>query len=363
MSASSHCAVMRNPFSTAVAAAKIPDGMATLSTASRLSVSSKVEATDGEASFLIYPGFYSGLSIRYGTADTSVSPPVQGPRRSLLPNWGYLPSRQLNLTAVGAVGQTIFVTGQPQVPNNYRVVSQGIRFSLINNSLDNDGYFEAIRVAPSYSTREIVLAGLSADGRTETAVADGGRCYLGYDPQGFESGMLETDAGSFNDWSMNPSYVTGKLRDIHKHTFILHRIEDNEFQNVQDQNALVRGNASTGGFANGVVELLRTAGDECYFIDRKLDAILVRCRASASIVAPLVIHYHLVQHVEEMYDQNSDLARFQTISPAAPKLVTAVVNAIKRDIKPGIVRAPTMPVSINYGTRKKKVYRKRRYGR
>lgn len=357
--AAAHCAVMRNPFSTAVAAAKIPDGMATLSTASRLSHSNKVTSVDGEVSILMYPGFYGGLATRHGVSDGQTPPTIT--RQTTWAAYGDIASRQSTLTTLSTGSTSDVITHNNALPNNYRVVSQGLRLSLINNSLDNDGYFEAIRIAPSWSISECAMIAPAKLG-TATGVAAGDSVKFVYSPTAFEAGMLETSDGFFKDWSMNPTYISGKLRDIHKHTFNLHRIEDNEFQNVQNQSHII---SADSDYIVGARGLVRTAGDECFFMDRKMDCILIRCRASASIAAPLSVHFHMVQHVEEMYDQNTDLARFQTIPPVAPKLTQMVINAIKRDIKPSIIRIPTSGVSLIPRARKRRVYRRtyRRYKR
>jgi len=352
MSAIAHCAVVRNPFSTAVTHAKLTDGAVSMSSSCRYSKSLEVKDFGGFVDILLFPGFTT--PIFYRSAENSGATTV---RKPAAPVWT-VPSRSLvsnsSNPAAGEIVHTITAGGA--TPNQYRVVSQGLRISLINNSTDNDGWFEAIRITPSYSEVDMTINKLT----------ESDPLYIGPNLTAFENGIMGTNdnpTGSTRvDLSMNPSYIAGKLRDIHKHTFILNRQENNDFIEIPRISTITCGGA---GYRFGHTEpasgSISNNSSPMFYLDNHMDAILIRCRANASSTAALRMHLHVVQHVEECYDEASDIFRFQTSCPTNKRLLEANLNAMKKDIKPSIIRSPTLPVtSTSYSKYNKRRSVKRR---
>lgn len=350
MSAAHHCAVMRNPFSTAVAAARMPDGVPTLSTSSRYSASREATDIAGDCKILLYPGFYSGLA----TINTPAGETVPASAHYFFD----IPSRGTVHTDAVTTGGETKLKHSTAVPQQYRIVSQGLRLSLINNSLDNDGWFEAIRVSPGDSTHDYLMF-------NATTPANNVSVKIVANPGTIENALLMT-----TDWSMHASYISGKLRDIHKYTFMLHRDDDGSFIDIDEEPELV--SAGTGTGANNVIGIRRNAGQANWFIDRNMDMVMIRAHCTASATAPLKLHLHVMQHVEECFEAGSDLYRFMSAPPVNRTLVQNVLRAIKSDIKPAMVRSPTAPVSVvarrgvmrrRRSVRGRRTFRNRRYRR
>lgn len=349
MSAAAHCAVIRNPFSTAVAHAKIPDGSVALSTTCRYSISDTITDSNGSLTILLAGGFYSGLTAQF--SNIVASAPVENQQ-----TFGFaVPSRGVTIN-----GNTY--TQQLSVPNQYRIVSQGMRLSLINNSQDNDGWFEAIRCTPSNSYSDW---GVSSEGaqivKNPIVIAPSINRYEG-------TGAANDSLYTTSNWAMNPSYIAGKARDLHKHNFILHRQENNDFIEIPQECTLLSQAIGTTApqivaATGGTIPFAATNNISPWWVDKQMDSILIRIRSNTAgaNAGNMVFHVHMVQHVEECYDERSDLFRFMTKCPTNMSLYNATMNAMKRDIKPSIIRSPTMAVaSPSYSTYKKKRTSRRR---
>lgn len=348
MSAAAHCAVIRNPFSTAVAHAKIPDGSVALSTTCRYSISDTMTDTNGSLFVLLTGGFYSGLTTQFSTTASSAT--VENQKV-----YGYsVPSRSVTKNA------NIFSQGAG-VPNQYRIVSQGLRLSLINNSQDNDGWFEAIRCSPSNSYTDW---GWSQAG-TVAPLNPSLICPVINRYEG--DGSADNSIFNTSNWAMNPTYIAGKARDLHKHNFILHRQENNDFIEIP-QDCTLLSLADTGSTILPLAQggtLPFTSGNNItpWWVDKQMDSILIRIRSNTAgtNAGSMVFHAHMVQHVEECYDERSDLFRFMTKCPTNLSLYNATMTAMKNDVKPSIIRSPTMAVSSpSYSSYKKKRTIKRR---
>ncbi|ALE29692.1 putative capsid protein [Lake Sarah-associated circular virus-28] len=354
MSAVAHCAVLRNPFSTAVATCKIPDGSAVLSSSSRLSHSKHYSCTQNTLCIALYPGFQShiflsGKNISQGGGiiggDDVANPDLQ------------LSSRTQKEGPVGA-GGTMTTTQNANAPSKYRIASQGLRVSLIENSENNDGWFEAIRIPSAYDASDFVTLVSTLDSTSQ---------YMGLqkDKKIFGGNLgLGTDPTSITNWSMNPTYITGKLRDINRHTFMLHRENDMDFVDVNNTAEFIANGTSV---SYGKSEITRAANPSVWWVDSNLDTILIRCFGSiVGSGSGMSVHIHTVQHVEEQFEPNNELARYMIKPPVNTALTTAVMNAIRREIKPSIIRAPTGGVSVRFSRtprtyRRRKSVRRRRY--
>lgn len=366
MSAASHCAVIRNPFSTAVANAKIPDGSVSLSTTCKYSISSTITDTNGSVDLLLAGGFYCGLTAN-ATIPSTISTPLTFDKQI---NFQYgTPSRLFTSVQTGTSPNfTASIRQGVSAPNQYRIVSQGLRISLINNSQDNDGWFEAIRCTPSNSYTDWGVApevvAQVGNGTTVQAIAAEAVTICPnmnrYEGSGDESSSLFLPSQS--NWAMNPSYIAGKARDLHKYNFVLHRQESNDFIEIPQQCTLTNGPAFAGA-QTCPNPLLGTNNLTPWWVDKQMDSILIRIRSNTSgaNAGSMVLHVHMVQHVEECYDERSDLFRFMTKCPTNMSLYNATMQAMKRDIKPAFIRSPTLAVSSpSYSSYKRKSKRRRR---
>jgi len=125
----------------------------------------------------------------------------------------------------------------------WRCVSAGMKLQLINNDDTNQGYFEAVR--------------LPGD--------------IDHDP----SRMID-----------NPSYVSGRLKDLHQYIFQLKP-------------------------SDGDQDFVNNANDSGPVYDPSFDTILVKIVGSAGVTATLA---HIAGCFEYQYDDTSALQRFQTLS-------------------------------------------------
>lgn len=240
-----------NPFSPACAAPKIPDGKATLSCANRCS---NVQAVfSGQSTPLIiflYAGYSAGavcikddrLNLDYGPCDGIIPGRVGGTPVG----WDFDDADPIFESSVYRIGRVMgaLYSRHPKLPlewktewdnapdlnleipiKKWRVVSQATKIMHVNN-LDNDeGWFEAIRVAPSPNNFELMMAqGIPLEGRevehNTRAEIDGAREY-----QNLVSWPNEDYIVNRN-FAENPSYTTGRLRDIGKYIFQLHPLNN-----------------------------------------------------------------------------------------------------------------------------------------
>lgn len=333
MSASNHLAVMRNPFSTAVANCKIPDGATSVSAACRYSHSKHVASTKGALYVIVTPNITCPISV-YEPGESGAAPVVAGTDGHFIYT---VDSRQMTLGSTS--------TGfAPAVPSQYRVTSQGLRLSLINNSSDNDGWFEAIRINPSYGASDYLMTG-------DTLTSRFTNNYL------FEDQILVKSDSTLIDWSMHPSYVAGRLRDIAKHTFILHREDESTYIDIKE--------ATVGAATSSGAVVPNSYTGDTWWVDTRMDTILIRMRANAvdstTGSTQMSVHFHSVQHVEECYDSNSTFGRFQTVCPLAKTALSATLGAMRRDLKPSMLRVATAPVTTRKrsGTSRRRYYRRR----
>jgi len=121
----------------------------------------------------------------------------------------------------GADGKVYFNQTPGNAISEWRVVSQGLKITLTNNSDENDGSFEAIRLRWSAGER-------SMTNQTGQVPLPGTLAYTNL----FQSTVI---ASNFVE---HPTYTTGKLRDIHRHTFQLRpTTDDHDFQHIESTGA------------------------------------------------------------------------------------------------------------------------------
>lgn len=239
-------AVFHNPFSTATTNPKIPDGKCYHSVGMRLqAVKEFTNDTTGNMDFVLFPGINNGLCA-LDTAEELAMP---------------------------YTNHAIMVGGDQESSSQiaqWRVVSQGLKLTLTNNSDENDGWWEAIRIQ---------LVGPAAD-------------------QGLvinEDGIVSCTTGGVTP-SVNlvehPTYCTGKLRDIHRHVFELMPCgSDHDFS-----------------------PLLLTGNNVGALVDNEnYDAVFIRIHGRGG-GSPTRIMAHVVCNQELLYQEHTPLARYHSES-------------------------------------------------
>lgn len=217
-----------NPFKDSIQNIKIPDGYSNLSCGLRNVIRDTIttDATTKNLTLVFSPNFLEVFHYAKHTGDTP--------------------------TSIAKIGSTVIQNPKP-VPvaqiEYWRIVSQAFRIMTTQNSDKSEGWFEAIRVASDH-------------------------------PYNFEYSISGVGLAT------NPSYVNGKLKDIHRYLFQLKPI----------------------GVHHHFMPLRNEAGDnsnQC--ADRQFDTIIVcihGCAPSSSFLL------HGVQNAEYQFDENSDLVRF-----------------------------------------------------
>jgi hypothetical protein len=128
--------LMKNPFSHGSVEAKVPDGKVGCSLGSREASGGLLEFNNRRASIMLTPNFTSPYMWVYVDAgDNEIE--VMG-------RYG---DRAMH--CFGFVAPT--VTKNLESPIKWRLVSAGMRLTLVDNSEGRDGWFEAIRVDSDYT--------------------------------------------------------------------------------------------------------------------------------------------------------------------------------------------------------------------
>jgi hypothetical protein len=227
-------------------------------------------------------------------------------------------------------GFPAFVQPAGQQIAKWRMVSQAVKFTLTNNSDENDGWWEAIRFTHSdsdqfYALCNDVLSGIPFDGLSVL-----GSYVTAVNQKLFAS---DQNLGAAN-LVENPSYVTGKLRDIHKYIFQLKAHNTDHPFNCLNKRypAPNRSSATADTLAETDIlvqnELLRSV------IDKSFDVIYLRVHGRGG-TTPTRILSHVVANQEVMYEAGSSMARFHSESSMIPNFdqmagrATSTPGAIK----------------------------------
>ncbi len=158
-----------------------------------------------------------------------------------------------------------------------RSVGVALRLSLVNSADQNEGYWEAARIPTSnldFSFYEPDPIG--APGVTNTTVS--------------------MNLGSL-DLSNYQTYLTGKLRDIHRYQFKLNAIDnDINFSRILTEPPTVE-----------------------QFVSEQWDTIIIKVHGRVEIGAPSMMMYDCISAQEVIYTENTALARLMTTSPYVPQ--------------------------------------------
>lgn len=280
-------AVYKNPFTTYTTNPKIPDGKATMSAGLRVQAVKdiKFSAVNETLHILLLPGCNNGAIIlgNNGTAMTDknmfyknqVAIKTESMAPDLLDDDNKPITTSSTNTYKGEVG--VIETGETK----WRLVSQALKLTLVNNSDENDGWWEAIRTTCNAKSFGLVENNESS-----------------YYHVGFNSTTALPDVSLTDTIVENNTYASGKLRDIHRYLFQLHpTVNDHDFKSCVD---------------------IRTQPDQAsmmpYLMDDSFDCIYIRVygRSAADGRNPTRLMAHIVANQEVIYDEDEVMTRFHT---------------------------------------------------
>jgi hypothetical protein len=218
----------------------------------------------------LFPGLNNGIGVRPAALD-------QFCRTQPYTNHGAL-TQQPNPDPLGG---PIYLQDPTTAISKWRIVSQGLKLTLVNNSDENDGWWEAIR--------------LTINGTDRRITKDTGA--LGDTPG--SPGFTNISEELLNPTNMveQPTYTTGKLRDIHRHLFVLRpEGSEHEFQTLR------------GDFRAQTDDSLDTV------FDKSFDVIVIKVHARKLAAGATEGQTRLMTHVvcnqEIIYDEKSFLSRY-----------------------------------------------------
>lgn len=149
-----------------------------------------------------------------------------------------------------------------------RTVGTALRLSLVNSADQNEGYWEAARIPTSALDFGFAGAGTS----------------------------LAQTLGNL-DLSNYQTYLTGKLRDIHRYQFKLNAIDnDIDFSRI-----------------------LTEPPEVSQFVSEQWDTIIIKIHGRVEVGAPSMLMYDCISCQEVIYKENTALARLMTTSPYVPQ--------------------------------------------
>jgi len=232
MSTSKFYAARKNPFDKLALGAKIPDGKATVSNALRVQAVKEFTCplkSDGSyvaglstSVFMLTAGLINGVYAYKAHQGTKGAENRTGDQNMY--------DNTIKFAMTGSMtndaGNNMSAPANSERCLKWRVVSQAMRLSLVNNADENDGWFEAVRVDPVWNADEI--AKFSA---VSTSANAPGLLTM---KMTLEDELPFIDMPADGQWANSPTYVTGKLRDIHQYIWSLNSQagDDHDFVNT-----------------------------------------------------------------------------------------------------------------------------------
>lgn len=297
---------------------KIPDGKVALSSGYRHQISTQIEDNNtSRITMIIYPGLTAGIATLHSVTE---GPGDNGGVGNLLSGV----TTHIRYTNGADLTPDGMYKTQGDAYSKWRVVSQGMKISLVNSEDTNDGWWEAVRVHVSKKQFPSGPAGIrvTPDGiAPDNLATNGGETPVA---QVFPFMLGESMAD-------NPTYVSGSLKSIHKETFTL-APASNEHTFLDQDPSLDNGGAGTDrpqNFANA--------------FDDSFDCIVLRIfgnPATAGANAVTRLHCHMIANHEYVYDWGSKLHNTMTRTYDA----LSSVHMVNRRLK-GLLRSATAKTS------------------
>ena len=253
MSLQAYTKSLLDPFDKGMSQPKLLDGKVSRSSGIRLRATGEITCNNAGSTYIaLIPGVSNVLCWRVDNnpAEPEVTPsPFQGHMDTI--------TDRSNVKGV-------------------RTVGTALRLSLVNSADQNEGYWEAARIPTNALDFSF----------TET---DPG-------PPAVHNTALYMTLGAL-DLSNYQTYLTGKLRDIHRYQFKLNAIDnDINFATQRTEPPEVRN-----------------------FVSEQWDTIIIKIHGRVEIGAPSMIMYDCISCQEVIYKENTALARLMTTSPYVPQ--------------------------------------------
>lgn len=297
-----------NPFSTATKQPKIPDGKMGESLGFQTQTVKELicndAASSGVMTLLMYPGMNSGLiaiNEKLGV-DTFVSPSNQ------INVMGYQGSNSMDYSAVAGAA-----SGDIIMNDNYaywRIVSQGLRLSLLNPAETDDGWWEAARIHVGADPANWKLTGnnLVLDNTAGTMV-----------PATLAQAIASGSVALVNE----NSYTTGTLRDLKNNLFTLHPIKD-DHDFVHPRTTMAMFSTDMTGFDPVDQTVTLDAGHDNgqelveSWNDPSFDMVVIKIHGRTDATNRTRLHANLVSNQEIIFAANEREARFHTTTENTP---------------------------------------------
>lgn len=311
-----HLTVYHDPFSMATKQPKIPDSKLTESLGFTTRAVDEIRAGDGSDGILhmfLVGGQNAGIHI-LNEARFVDDPAFTSDRVFTIP---YISSNNIDINSLTVSGGNVTTLDDYA---RWRLVSQGLKLTLLNVDDEDDGWWEACRVTEPIDTSEWYLQpGANGTSTTGAVLTPGG---------------LVTSFASRNIVN-DRSYCTGSLRKIHEHKFELHPIGDDHD---------VRPQFTTSAFGGGDIDNAESLPLESVFqftegsikalefieskVDWSFDMIYIRIRGRVSTTGETrsKLHMNLVSNQEIVYGTGEREARWHTTSPNHPKMDAEINN-------------------------------------
>ncbi len=249
-----------DPFDKGMSQPKLLDGKVSRSSGIRLRATGEITCNGTGSTFIaLVPGLSNVICFR-----TENDPLI--PESTPAPFQGHLDTAndRSNVKAVRNVGTAL-------------------RLSLVNSADQNEGYWEAARVPTNAMDFLFTMTDPGDPGATPPV------------PPTYNSSVSMT-LGTL-DLSNYQTYLTGKLRDIHRYQFKLNAI-DNDINFAQ----------------------IRTEPPQLSdFVSEQWDTIIIKIHGRVEVGAPSMLMYDCISSQEVIYKENTALARLMTNSPYVPQ--------------------------------------------
>ena len=253
-----------DPFTTKADPPKYNDGKVNRSAAVKLRSTGTIQCNTGSVTWLVlFPGFSHSLL---------------NPENDPWPN-----------PFSGHVASVVDRQSVKQI----RVTGAGLRLSLINNADQNEGFWEAVRIPFNISDFPSV--------NLTTGVM----------------GLPDFLASDF-DISSYQTYVTGKMRDLHRYQFKLNSVTtEHPFTDFTQADAFLAANPGDPA----PIEYVDT------WVDQAFDIVLIKLHGRADAASPTRVMYNTVSTQEVVYKENTALGRLMTPCKYMPNFGTMLTRS------------------------------------
>lgn len=300
---SPHTAAYVNPFSSLTSQPKIPDGKASESVGLTFRNISEVNAGSSTAptTFLLVPALGYGVAIANDSESlanfSSASNAINLRKFNAAPG-----TFAFSSALTGIVPAKTLIQMDKQAIAHWRLVSMGMRISLLNNVESDDGWFEASQLVYDDTTDDWKITPFRA-------------------LAGFDSTHMLAPTGQMQqvvneDLSNERTFKTGLLRDLHKYVWRCAPCkEDHDFIDLHGSyytatdEALVNTTDKVMSFESGAITPKSIIKE---VIDSSFQMVVVRCHGRGPTNNPSRYHVDSQGNYEFIYANDSSMSKFHT---------------------------------------------------